>query len=469
MTTANSTTLVQRRFVEFVRTHNLIQSGDRILVALSGGVDSVVLTDLLLTLRSELAIQASAAHLNHRIRGDEADRDEAFVKNLCRERQIVCHVSRQDVQQYSRQHKKSLETAARECRYQFLKSVAKENHFNKIATGHSASDQVETIIDHWLRGSGVRGLSGMPPVQGDIIRPLLFATRKEINIYAEENGLQFCQDSSNADCDFKRNRIRHMLLPMLQQHFNPNMPATLLRMGSIMREIDDYLAGEAEAALQNCVKRKTPSKIILDIHQYLAYFNIIKKYMLLCAFSELAGGTRYITFDMFDRIETLVYNRSTGSHLHISEDAELYINRDELVIQHRSDTAKNLTIPHLSGHFRLWEGFTLEIKHAETTLAEIEKNTNPNIAWVDTDKIQLPLTVRTFKHGDMFFPLNLDGSKKVSDFFINSKVPVYQRTDIPILESLGQIVWICGYRQDDRFKITHSTKNVCQFILSTSQ
>jgi tRNA(Ile)-lysidine synthase len=469
MSTVNSTTLLQSRFVQFVRTNNLIRSGDCILLALSGGVDSVVLTDLLLTLRSELAIQVGAAHLNHRIRGDEADRDEDFVKNMCRERQIICHSSRQDVHQYGRQHKKSLETAARECRYQFLKSVASENHFNKIATGHSASDQVETIIDHWLRGSGVRGLSGMPPLQGEIIRPLLFATRKEIDHYAQENGLQFCQDSSNADLNFKRNRIRHLLLPMLQQHFNPNMPATLLRMGNIMREIDGYLAREAEAALQNCVKHKTPSKIILDIHQYLAYFNIIKKYMLLCAFSELAGGTRYITFDMFDRIETLVYNRLTGSHLQISEDAELYVNRDELVIQHRSDTAKNLTIPHLQGLFRLWEGFTLEIKHAETTLAEIEKNTNPNIAWVDTDKIQLPLTVRTFKRGDMFFPLNLDGSKKVSDFFINSKVPVYQRTDIPILESQGQIVWICGYRQDDRFKITHNTKNVCLFILSTLQ
>lgn len=189
--------------------------------------------------------------------------------------------------------------------------------------------------------------------------------------------------------------------------------------------------------------------------------------MLLCAFSDLTGGMRTVTFDMFEKIEFLAHNRSTARRLQISDDMDLYFCRDELVIQHRSEIAKSVTIPHLQGRFHLWEGRILEIKRAEKALAEIVKNKNPNIAWIDTDKIQLPLTVRTVKRGDLFYPLNLNGSKKVSDFFINGKVPVYQRAEIPILESQGQVVWICGYRQDDRFKVTHNTKNVCSFILST--
>ena len=453
-------------FISFNKKHQLFNFGDSILVALSGGVDSVVLLHLLHRLMKEWGLKIHVAHLNHMIRGEESDGDELFVIELCAKWDVPCTVNRRDVPGFQKKEGISVEMAAREVRYKFLDEVAREQQCRCIAIAHNANDQAETVLDHLMRGSGITGLSGMPVKRDHYIRPLLFATRDEIERYAQEQALSFQKDSSNEDVSYKRNRIRHNLIHIIEEQFNPRAVSALNKVSSIMTEADEYLDYSANEALKHCIRYKDRDKIILDIIEFLAYFNILQKYVLRKALKHLGRDERLLNFKVFEKIRLLLEKRRYGTFLDLGQNVQIRLSPDELVIGTFHQHDEEIQIDSIPFKSDLWDGWNLEINRDGKPLDEIVKNSDLNVAWVDEDCLQGTLKVRTLREGDRFYPLNFKGSKKLSDFFIDKKIPFYERQRIPVLECRKGIVWLCGFRLDDRFKVTTRTKRVLNLKLS---
>ena len=447
------------RFLQFNAEHKLFSAGQKICIALSGGIDSVVLFDLFIKIRQKLDLEICAAHLNHQLRGEEADSDQVFVESLCSSQNVPCFVDKKDVRTYGRERKMSTEEAAREVRYAFLKETARRTDSHLIALAHNANDQAETFLDHLTRGAGLAGLSGMEPVREDFIRPLLFATRKDIELYARQNGLAFRIDSTNTDVSYKRNRIRHELLPLLEK-YNPRIISSLNKTAAILGNADVFMQNQAKEAYNSCLIAKDAEKIILDIESYLLYFPALQRYILAHSLKELSQDERLIDFDLVERINTLIKKRAAGKKVPLTEQVAVTVAASELVVGCFRQGSEEIILDPVAGLHELWDGWILEINSESKPLEQMLLNGSESDASVDADLIHQPVKVRTWRRGDRFQPINFAGSKKLSDFFIDLKVPFYLKKRIPILECPSGIVWVAGYRLDNRFKVTAKTKNI---------
>jgi tRNA(Ile)-lysidine synthase len=448
-----------KRFLQFNAEHKLFSAGQKVCIALSGGIDSVVLFDLFMKIRQELDIEICAAHLNHQLRGEEADSDQAFVERLCASRNVPCFVDKRDVKTYARERKMSTEEAAREVRYVFLKEIARRTDSHLIALAHNANDQAETFLDHLTRGAGLAGLGGMVPVRENFIRPLLFAPRKDIELYARQNSLAFRFDSTNTDISYKRNRIRHELLPLLEK-YNPCIISSLNKTASILGDANAFMQNQAQEAYNSCLIEKDAEKIILDIESYLVYFRVLQWYILAHTLKELNQDERLIHYDVVERITNLIKKRSAGKKVLLTDQVAVTVTASELVFSCFRQSSEEIILDPIAGLHELWDGWILEINGESKPLEQMLRNGSESRAYVDADLIQQLVKVRTWRRGDRFQPINFAGSKKLSDFFIDLKVPFYLKKRIPILECPSGIVWVAGYRLDDRFKVTAKTKNV---------
>jgi tRNA(Ile)-lysidine synthase len=456
-----------QNFTEILFEYSLIELGDHVLVALSGGPDSVVMFDLFCRVRQELQLEISAAHFNHGLRGTEADADEEFVKKLCQRANVECWSDRGDVQNFAKKKKLSLEHAARKMRYNFFERVANSTKANAIATGHNANDQAETVLDRIIRGSGITGLEGIPVKRGKFIRPLLWTKRSEIMDYIQERNLAYRIDSSNVDIQFRRNRIRHTLLPFLQRDFNPRIVPTLSRLTQVMSENESYLLHESQKAYKQCIKFRTSDKIVLDILCFLTYFKIIQKYILMLGLEELGVLREYVHFSLLEQAINNIKRRRSGKILRVGKNCRVFVAGPEFVLQldQLEESQKIVQINLEKEEHQLWAGLILRSKRYKRKGNSASFQSSTLVEIVDWEKLVNPVRVRVFKQGDRFFPLNMGNSKKLSDFFIDEKIPIYKRSQIPILESRDDIVWICGYRLDDRFKVTPQTRTILRLEL----
>lgn len=455
-------TLVNQ-FSEYNIKNRLFTPGDRIIIALSGGIDSVVLFELFYYIQKEYDITLHAAHFNHQLRGEESETDETFVKKICKDKKIPLVIERCDVGSYCKKNKLSIETGARECRYAFFRKTAKQLNFQYVATAHNANDNAETILDHIIRGTGVRGLCGISAKRDIFIRPLLFARREEIESYASENNIAYRTDSTNKDTAYKRNRIRHVLMPLLNEQFNPSVIDAINRLGANMSELNEYLNFETSKAFNNCLKFKDKQKIILDIEDFLAYFIVLQKRILLYSLDLFGIDPRLPDFDFYQKILQVLHKKQSGKILRITNRLCVTADRNHLVIWQEPQDLKPVTLKINPGEYPFWDKYIFEIKTHKKRLEFQDKDKDTE--WIDADKLVEPLQIRAVKPGDRFYPVNFDGSKKVSDFFIDEKIPVYERHVFPILTCKTGIIWICGKRLDDRFKITDKTKNVLKIHL----
>ncbi len=448
------------RFKEIINNYNLIHYGDRIIVSVSGGVDSVVLLDLLTRIKTAYSITLHVVHIHHGLRGAEADRDQQFVCQVSEKYHLAHSEINVDVLSHVKKTGSSVEEAARVLRYQSLKGELKRLQFNRIALGHNADDQAETIVAHFLRGSGIRGLAGMNMLQKPLIRPLLMFQRQEIETYASQIGLHYVTDSTNSDLKFQRNKIRHRLIPFLKKEFNPAIVNTLLKTGEIFRENDRYFNIHAEQAFKACCKSIKKNKIILDINQFFSYFNAIQVYILYHLLSIANVDDNVLTFSKLKTFSNLIANNKSGTRLLVYDNWEFLIDHDELVF-HRpyKDSFKykvelNHNYPIYDGHYL----FRSELIQRDQLPVSFPKN--KNIEYTDYDLIHGKLFIRNILPGDRFIPLNFEGHKKVSDFFTDEKVPLHIRNHVPLLTTQEDIIWIAGYRIDDRFKIRKNSRNI---------
>jgi tRNA(Ile)-lysidine synthase len=421
---------------------------------------------LLIRYQESIPLRLEVIHITHQLRGSQADEDQQFVARLSNQYHLSFLSRKINVPKLIEKKGLSQEEGARFLRYRFFKWALKRTGADWIALGHHSDDQVETIIDHFLRGSGVKGLTGMQIRRDKFIRPLLFATRKEIETYAKAHSLHYQVDSTNEMTKYRRNRIRLELIPYMQQHFNPAISDVVLRTAQIMDEVESYMQEQAGKALETCLVNFKKHKIVLDINTFLNYFIAIQKYILYQVLDRIELPRSILTSAGMDRAMQLIGTRVSGKRMLLTADWQLSIDHESLVIQKIQNLKPELSIE-LDRIYEINDG---EFEFQATLIAREQLpqqfSIDRKIEYVDYDRVTGPLIIRNFQAGDRFRPLNLKGTKKLSDFFTDQKIPLHQRREIPILVCDSGIIWVINHQVDDRFKITECTRQILKLEVS---
>ncbi len=445
---------------KIIEKYGMFSPGDRILVAVSGGPDSVCLLHILNRCRKEMGLSLHIVHINHGIRKRESKREEKFVSHLAGRMGLPITVKSLDVPSYARRKKLTVEEAARDMRYSALEQLAGKLNAKKIALGHNASDQVETVLMHLLRGSGPQGLSGIPPLRklgsAAIVRPLIEISREEILGYLKENSLKFCLDSSNRKTEYFRNKIRLKLLPLLRKNYNRNIEGALLRLSEILKEENAYWERVVERVLHEVVSWKS-GKILIDFRRFLRYNVVVQRRILY----RLFGGV--VSLHQIESIRNLARKSSQGKRIYLGNKFSVRKEGDFLIFSsspERKFKKFNYSI-RVPGRNEI-EGLNL-ILNTRILNSRPVSGGSANIVYFDVDKINFQkLIVRNRQEGDRFRPFGLRGTKKLSDFFIDKKIPRRLRDKVPLLVDGDDILWVVGIRRADKARITEDTKKILE-------
>ncbi len=460
---------LEQRVLGFVQEHHLIPCHQQLLVAVSGGPDSVCLLHLLDRLKGALGITLHVAHLNHQLRGAAADADAQYVSDLARRLSIPTTIERRDVKAYQARQRLSPEEAAREVRYTFLAEVAGSIGASRAAVGHTSDDHIETIVMHLIRGTGTRGLRGLQPVTEwrlvsnsmTVIRPLLRVSREETASYCARHQLSPRIDASNLSLSPLRNRIRHQLLPLLQS-YNPRIAEAILRTGRIANDDIAFLDQEI-ARLWDETARKQENTIILDKERFCRLPSALQRYLLRGAIERLTGNIRDIEMRHVDGIMAAL-TKPAGRSLNLPSGLTFSIDYNSFLLSR--DPAAMTPLPILNtglaqldvpGETRLpgWR-----VKATITSPSAVKYDASGYDAYLDLYKTGKELVVRSRQPGDRFQPLGTSQPKKLNEFMIDAKVPRPWRQRIPLVCSPPHILWVVGWRIDDRAKVTQDTEQV---------
>lgn len=455
---------LDQKVLRYIREHTLFSPGDKVLVAVSGGPDSVCMLYVLVSLKNELNLKLHVAHLNHKLRGADSDADAAYVARLCRRLKIPANIEERDVKAYKTEHKISLEEAAREVRYAFLAEVAKAVGARSLAVGHTTDDHIETILMHLIRGSGTRGLQGLQPLSCwhnlTVIRPLLPVSRGETAEYCREKRLSPRLDASNLSLSLLRNRIRLKLIPMLRS-YNPGIVEALLRTARIAADDISYIEDEAEKVWED-VARKEKGAVILDREKFLELPSSLKRQVLRISMEKLLGSLKDIEMRHIEDM-LAASAKPAGKSLDLPGGLTFSVEYDRYVLSHKLSAL--IPLPSLKGEYRLnIPGETsLPGWRVEATLITpkmVKKDAEGYKAYFDFAKTGSELTVRSLRPGDRFQPLGMSQTKKLGEFMLDAKIPRSWRQRVPIVCSPEQIIWAVGWRIDERVKVTESARRV---------
>jgi len=436
----------------YINRYNLITEDDKVILALSGGIDSMVLADLLLKAKVEFV----AAHCNFHLRGEESDGDEKFVREFAEKYGIQCFVKHFDTEKYASENGISIEMAARDLRYDWFEELRQQLGYDKIAVAHHADDQAETFFINLLRGAGLNGLKGMKPQNGVIIRPLLWASREKIRQYAVESQITWHEDHTNAESVYLRNKIRNQLLPTFDE-LQPEARQGLYK--SL-----EHLSAENELYRELLKEKLAQIVEHRDEVQSLPYsaFNIQHSaFQLLFEWLRDYGFNTDQCHFIFEAMETGIGNK------YYSPTHQLVIGRNELQLN-EIKSLEDEEIQIEAGQKGITSPIHLCFTQFDKT-SDFVIDKSPEVAQLDFDKLKFPLTLRHWHHGDRFHPLGMKGSKLLSDFFVDQKFTEWQKQNIWLLASAdNDILWVVGYRIDDRFKIVNDTKTVFECRWSRS-
>lgn len=447
--------LVEQVFLT-IKKFEMIRPSDAVVVGISGGPDSVCLFHVLHRLKDRLKITLIPVYVDHGLRPEETPLEINFLKNFVREMGYDLIVKVVDVKGYITSTKENKQEAARKLRYQALEEVLQEKRAQAIAVGHNADDSAETILMRLIRGTGPLGLQGIPPVRGNIIRPLIEIERSQIEEYLFTEGLHYMVDSSNIKTDYLRNWLRLKVMPVLREK-NPSLTKTLLRLGLIFFEEERFFEIEVTKALMRSISRMTPTTIELFLKPLEAMDKRLLRRLLRRALDETAG-LRGISFIHIEDIINLLRTGKPGDRVYIKNN--IRVVKEYSILRITSEPPlrlKEYVLP-VPGSVRIEE------KNITITAEIMDKMPDELIDGkykivVDRGKISSStLIIRAWKDGDYFYPYGFGKRKKLQDFFVDSKVPRDERHSIPIIEDSGNIVWIGGYRMDERYRINENTK-----------
>ena len=466
---------------DYIREQGMITQGDAVIVALSGGADSVCL----LTVLKQLAFSLRAVHVHHGIRGAEADRDEAFVQALCESLSVPLHVAHCQVPAYAAEHGLSEEEAGRILRYQILEEEAEkwERELSdgsrvKLALAHHRDDNAETILHHLLRGSGLTGLAGIRPVQGRRVRPLLCVGRDEIREYLTAEHMDWCEDSTNQSADYTRNRIRSQVLPLLKETVNEQAEEHILQAGQIIGQADEYLRQRAaeiwrvavcgqqenrdsESGARRDIADEMPERVIIPLAVFAAQPEILKMYLIRHMLDQLKPGWKDITSRHFTAIAKLA-GKPVGSRVDLPGGLTARTGYETLEIVGKAEQK-----PVLDRETGGWGGNTVPqtVPKLHMTVFSRQKDQeipkNQYTKWFDYDKIKGTLSVRTRRTGD-YLILPSGGSKTIARYMIDEKIPKEKREQILLLAEGSHVLWVVGFRISEYYKIEEHTENILQ-------
>lgn len=442
-----------QKFLAYIKKENLFTKKDHLLIAVSGGADSAVLCALC----AAAGLSFSLAHCNFKLRGAESNRDEQFVKKLSEQLGVKLFVKTFDTISQAKLNKTSIEETARNLRYDWFKqllleSKTSDNPFSFLLTAHHADDNVETVMMNFFRGTGIKGLRGILPKQQQIVRPLLFAKRKDIEEYAVTNQVEYITDSSNASNDYTRNLFRNEILPSIEKIY----PEALK---NVLRNIDRFAAVEYlyEESIEQ-IKQKLIERKGDEIH--IPVLKLLKTKPLQTVIYEIIKDAGFTAMQVSE-VEKLLHSDS-GKYIK-SASHIILLNRKWLIISPNISTTQitNIIVEENAGNILFEEG-TLQIYPSakpEKFVGEV------STVFIDAVNLTYPLLLRKCKTGDYFYPLGMTKKKKLSRFFIDLKLSLLQKEKCWVLESDKKIVWVIGYRIDERFKITSSSKQIVKLSL----
>jgi tRNA(Ile)-lysidine synthase len=431
------------QFLEYITKFKLIANGERILLAISGGIDSMVMADLFI----RTGIQIGIAHCNFSLRGHESDEDEEMVRVFAAKCRVSFYTIRFKTEEFANQNGISIQMAARELRYEWFEKIRKENNYDSIAVAHTLNDNIETLLINLTRGTGVAGLSGIKKSSERIIRPLLFATRESITEYQIKHNIKFREDRSNSETKYIRNKIRHLVIPLLKE-INPSVEFTLNetaeRMSSINDIINIYIAD-----LGNKIFTRGSSRLSTDLKKLNPYLD--NKTIIYELFKPF-GVTNNNLEELYK-----IFNGKTGAQLETSTHKVLK-NRSEIIITLQSDNYNVAVIAKCVADLKNIPGIISARTVKKTKRFRIISESTT--ASLNLDTISFPLIIRKWKAGDFFYPLGMNQKKKLSDYFIDRKFSRADKDKVRVMESDGRIIWIIGEKIDNRFRVTDFTENV---------
>jgi tRNA(Ile)-lysidine synthase len=450
--------------------YDLLQKGDKVLVAVSGGPDSVALLYALLEIKEEFDLRLFVAHLNHKLRGSESDQDQKFVKDLASKLNLRFFSKSVDVKREARKKRLSLEEAARSVRYQYLENSADRIKADRIAIGHHADDQAETFLMRLLRGAGGAGLSGIPPKRGRIIRPLIDVRREEIEKFLKERKVPFRTDSSNLLPNYFRNKIRLLLLPQIRKEFNPRIVEVLNRAASILSLQQQYVEKKCEEILGLVCKSKRQDKIVLDLKRFIDYDICLKREMVRLCVKELNQDFTELSFESIERTLSLTQKQKSGRKVRLTRNIWAEVSGKDLAIYSGENKQHNYPVSFPGErHFR-----TLGIRMkseivSRSAMPKRIRSKGESVAFLDWGELEAPFRLRNRRPKDKFKPLGMEGTKSVADFLTDMKVHRYERDEVMLLTTKGRIAWILGYRIGDEFKVTDKTKKVLKIEVISNE
>ena len=454
------------RVSEYMQEHHMVENGQKIVVGVSGGADSMALLSVLSELANVFGFSLVVVHVNHGLRGKSADGDQAFVENFCQKEGIVSYSFHIDLRRFAQKEGMTLEEAGRYYRYQCFENVRKEVGAHKIAVAHHQEDACETILFNIFRGTGIKGLTGILPVRDAIIRPLLCTGRQDIEKYLQERGISWRTDETNLTDDYSRNKIRHHVIPYVEEHINSASGQHIQEMAELMRDVSDYLDEQGALAFDDCVT--VGEHPICAIHG-AAFANlhvVIQREVLRRAIHVAAGKLKDVDKEHIEMVREL-FGKHVGRRCHLPYQLEAVRTYDGVDIKKVSNRADepdlsicvDVSVP---GHYVIPElSADVELKLKESFQME-EIPINRYTKWFDYDTIKDSLSIRTRENGD-YLVLDGQGHKKLlKRWMIDEKIPREERDQMLLLADGSHILWIIGYRISDSYKVTSSTRRVLE-------
>ncbi len=441
-----------------LKTDLAVDRGARIILAVSGGVDSSVMLDIMVELAFRNGYELFVAHFNHRLRGDSADSDEEFVRTRARELALPFIGGSADISSYASRAKISVEQASRDVRYRFLEQVARKSNAGLVATAHTANDTVETLLLNLMRGTGLTGLSGIPARRRftkdcSLIRPFLNVKKAELEVYASASGTKWREDESNNLMLFTRNKIRHDLLPRLQADYSPAIVDILLRTSRLLSGADKAVTQMVERSVQRIVKAKGSSRITLLIAALQAHSEFLQG-ELLQRIIQKQFHILPLPIAAVDRLLKLM-DADVGTRTDIS--GRLFALKDrETIIVAEKQASYSLKMAVEKGQEYTVGNFRIKLSEVAVDVAKFDQN--PNVEFLDMETTPRRMTLRTWEPGDSFRPLGMRGSMKISDFLTNQKVPLLDKQHQLVLATSRDILWVVGHRISETFRVPKGAK-----------
>jgi tRNA(Ile)-lysidine synthase len=468
---------LENKVLRYIKEHDLLNKHDKPLIAVSGGIDSIVLLNIINNLSSILKYKKPiVAHLNHQLRGAEADRDQRFVKKIVEDLGLVFESKSIPLRQIAKREKGSIQELARKYRLEYLDIVCEKHGCTKILTGHNRDDLSETSLMWITRGTGIKGAIGIQPKRGIFVRPLLCCTRQDIVNYASPNGIIHVEDSSNSKLDYVRNQIRHEVLPLIEKTCYPTAKENIARFADLLRMDNDYIEQSIKEKFHVLTQNIEDSDgLSIDITELVSLHPAIKTRMLRYMINEISGTLKDLTQKHIEQILDVCMKKEGGrKHIHLPGNVEAVRTYNKLIIKPTEEiipfsdeefNPKGQTTEYLLNYPGTTDiddwGLRIDLNLLPGGKAiENYKFNDPYLTFVNFESLDFPLRVRLPQKGDRFIPLGSKGTKKLSDFFIDTKVPADRRWKTPLLVDKENIVWVIGYRINEPYRIRYDSKNV---------